>query len=114
MPGGDEVSHAALATAPPAQADHHKALMQSSGEAAPASDTPEELSSPEDTASLDPETFDFSPFLQEREEPEDILGPLVTAEQLFSYLTNPTSPAQPSPGRQGLGQFISSLRPYAQ
>lgn len=50
-----------------------------------------------DSDGLNPETFDFSPFIRARQEgPADILGRLTTGEELFSSILRPLCPARES------------------
>lgn len=50
-----------------------------------------------DSDDLNPETFDFSPFIRARQEgPADILGRLTTGEELFSSILRPLRPARES------------------
>lgn len=101
MPDTNKASHTVLAPALAAPADHqHQELLDepkalsATAEMSPALFAREaggsnNSPSSADSDGLDPETFNFSPFIRDRQGPADIRGQLTTREELFSSILRP-------------------------
>ncbi|KAK7716375.1 hypothetical protein SLS64_003529 [Diaporthe eres] len=107
MPDTNKASHTVLAPALAAPADHqHQELLDepkalsATAEMSPALFAREaggsnNSPSSADSDGLDPETFNFSPFIRDRQGPADIRGQLTTREELFSSILRPLPLAFP-------------------